>query len=113
MATDVKMVKVSDNDFEDKVIDPGTPAVVDFWATWCAPCRELDVVLNEMASEYGSKVSFYKVDVNESNRTASKYSVRSIPMLLFFRNGEIVDHAVGSITRETLEGKLRSLAETA
>ncbi len=104
-----KVAKITDVDFNERVIESQCPAVVDFWATWCTPCRKLDDMLEEMANEYGGKVSFYRVDVNESNITTSRYAVRSIPMLLFFKGGEVVDQAVGSLTREMLQEKLNRL----
>jgi thioredoxin 1 len=113
MGTDKMVKKVSDQEFIDAVLESGKPAVVDFWATWCVPCRALDEILHDVASDYDGKVSFFKVDVNESKQTANRYSVRSIPMLLFFNGGEIVDSAVGSLTREAIEEKLRSMLETA
>ncbi len=113
METGMKIKKISDKDFNDAIIESGKPAIVDFWATWCVPCRQLDEVLQEMASRYSGKVSFYKVDVNESNATASKYAVRSIPMLLFFNGGEIVDHAVGSLSSNVIEEKLNRMLESA
>ncbi len=103
---------ITDDEFVQKVLESGEPAVVDFWAQWCAPCKHLDVVLGEIAREYKGKVSFYKVDVNESNTTASRYAVRNLPMLLFFDGGEIVDQAVGSLSREILEEKLNRLLES-
>ena len=102
--------KVTDEEFPGRVLGNGRPSVVDFWATWCAPCRQLDGILEEMARSYEGKISFYKVDVNESGGTASRYAVRSIPTLLFFDGGEVVDQAVGAISREDIEEKLRQLA---
>ena len=113
MTTDTRVRKVTDQEFVDAVLESGKPAVVDFWATWCVPCRALDEVLKDVASDYDDKVSFYKVDVNESSQTASRFSVSSIPMLLFFNGGQIVDRAVGSLTRETIEEKLRAMLESA
>ena len=104
-----KVSMVTDDDFSTKVLDSGSPAVVDFWATWCEPCRKFDQVLEDVADHYDGKISFFKVDVNQSNATASKYAVRSIPMLLFFDQGEIVDQAVGALSREMLEEKLQKL----
>jgi thioredoxin 1 len=108
-----KISKITDEDFSMKVVQSRSPAVVDFWATWCEPCRKLDEVLEQMASEYDGRISFYKVDVNESNSTAARYAVRSIPMLLFFNEGEIVDQAVGALSREMLEEKLQKLLQYA
>jgi thioredoxin 1 len=104
-----KVSMVTDDDFSTKVLNSGSPAVVDFWATWCEPCRKFDQVLEDVADCYDGKISFFKVDVNQSNATASKYAVRSIPMLLFFDGGEIVDQAVGALSRDILEEKLQKL----
>lgn len=107
-----KIGTITDDEFIQKVLESGEPTVVDFSAQWCVPCKHLDVVLQEMAHEYKGKISFYKVDVNESNATASRYAVRNIPMLLFFDGGEIVDQAVGALSREMLEEKLNRLLES-
>jgi len=104
-----KVMKVTDADFSGRVLGSGTLSVVDFWATWCVPCRRLDGILEDMARKYDGKVSFYKVDVNESGGTASRYAVRSIPTLLFFQEGEIVDQAVGSLSEEDLREKVEKL----
>ena len=107
-----KVRMVSDNDFSEEVLESGRPAVVDFWATWCVPCRKLDEILSDIASDYEGRVSFFRVDVNESNETTNRFAVRSIPMLLFFSGGKIVDSAVGSLSRETIEKKLESILES-
>ena len=107
------IAKVSDGEFDAAVIDPGQPAVVDFWATWCQPCRRLDDVIGEVADRYDGRVAFYKVDVNESAATANRFAVRSLPMLLFFNGGEVVDQVVGAASRDEIERKVARLLETA
>lgn len=111
MAT--RVAKISDENFKNSVLDSEKPAVVDFWAKWCTPCNKLDEIIEDMAHEYDGKVSFFRVDVNESNDTTCRYAVRSIPMLLFFNGGEVVDQAVGSLSREVITQKLNKLLEIA
>jgi len=111
MSIETKIRTVTDGEFIDTVLEPGRPAVVDFWANWCGPCRQLDQVLDEMAKDYDGTVTFFRVDVNESGRTAAKYAVQSIPLLLFVNQGKVVDRAVGSVSRAMIEEKLRSMLE--
>ena len=106
-----RVEKVTDHEFEERVVGSSTPSVVDFWATWCAPCRRLDEMIDTVAEEYKGRVTFFKVDVNESSGTASRYAVWSIPTLLFFQGGEVVDQAVGALSREALQEKLERLLE--
>ena len=113
MVAGEKIFEIADDEFNDTVLASEKPAIVDFSAKWCVPCQDMEVVLQEMASEYDGKVSFFKVDVNESSKTASRYSVRSIPTLLFMHKGEVFDQVVGSVTRDTLSEKLKKLTETA
>ncbi len=103
------IVTIGDDNFTGTVLGGATPSVVDFWATWCVPCRRIEGILEEMARAYEGRVSFFKVDVNESAGTASRYAVRSIPTLLFFNGGEVVDQAVGAVSREDIEEKLHRL----
>lgn len=107
------IAKVSDGDFDSTVIDSGRPTVVDFWATWCQPCRRLDDVMGDVADRFDGRVSFYKVDVNESAATANRFAVRSLPMLLFFNGGEVVDQVVGAASRDEIERKIAKLLESA
>ena len=108
-----KVMTVTDSDFPGRILDSRKPSVVDFWATWCGPCRRLDDVIEEIAERYEGKVSFYRVDVNESGGTASRFAVRSIPTLLFFQEGEVVDQVVGSVSREDIEERLSRLLGSA
>ena len=98
---------VTDADFEREVEKHDGLAVVDFWATWCAPCRMIAPVLDQIAAEYRGKVKVTKLDVDANLRTASRFNVRSIPTILFFKNGQLVDQVVGAVPKPALEGKIR------
>ena len=90
-------------------IASGKPVVVDFWATWCGPCRMIAPIVEELAAQYEGQVLIGKYDVDEGTDMAAEYGVRNIPTLLFFKNGQLVDRNVGSTTRESLEEKIKAL----
>lgn len=98
---------VTDADFESEIEKHDGLAVVDFWATWCAPCRVIAPVLDQLAGEYEGKVKVTKLDIDANLRTASRFNVRSIPTILFFKNGKLVDQVVGAVPKPALEGKIR------
>ena len=98
---------VTDADFESEIENHDGLAVVDFWATWCAPCRVIAPVLDQLAVEYEGKVKVTKLDIDANLRTASRFNVRSIPTILFFKNGKLVDQVVGAVPKPALEGKIR------
>lgn len=98
------MVKhINDQDFNTEVIEASEVVVVDFWATWCGPCKMIAPVLEEIDSEMGDQVKIVKLDVDENQETAAKYGVMSIPTLIFFKDGEIVDKVIGYRPKEALE----------
>jgi thioredoxin 1 len=103
-------VAVTDADFEAQVEQHAGLAVVDFWATWCAPCRMIAPILDQLAAEYQGTVKVTKLDVDTNVRTASRFNVRSLPTLLFFRNGKLVDQVVGALPRPQIEMKFREHA---
>lgn len=107
------IIEVKDEDFLSTLLAEGKPSVVDFWATWCMPCKRLEEVLEEIAGIYGGKISFLKVDVEEYSSVASRYAVRSVPTLLFFQQGEVVDQMVGTVSKEAIEEKLRNMLSDA
>jgi thioredoxin len=103
-------VTVTDADFESVVEQNAGLTVVDFWATWCAPCRMIAPVLEQLAEEYAGKARVAKLDVDTNVRTASRFQVRSIPTLLFFKNGKVVDQVIGAVPKQQLEMKFKEHA---
>ena len=101
---------VTDANFEAEVENHDGLAVVDFWATWCGPCRMIAPVLDQLAAEYKDKVKVTKLDVDANIKTATRFNVRSIPMLLFFKDGKVVDQIVGAVPRQTIEAKFKQHA---
>ena len=102
-------MEVTDSTFEQEIEKHDGVAVVDFWATWCGPCRAIAPMLDKLASEYKGKVKVTKLDVDANQRTAMKFNVRSIPMVLFFKGGKVVDQVVGAIPKE-IEAKFQKHA---
>ena len=100
----------TDDNFETEVLGSDQPVLVDFWATWCGPCRTIAPTIEELASEYDGKAKVVKLDVDNNPQTAMKYGIRSIPSLLFFKNGRPVDQMVGVVPKKVLAEKLDALA---
>jgi thioredoxin 1 len=90
-----KEVILTDANFNEEVINAGTPVLVDFWAEWCGPCRMVGPVIEEIADEFEGRVKVAKLNVDDNQQTAAKYGIRSIPTLLLFKGGELVDQMVG------------------
>jgi thioredoxin 1 len=95
--------KVSDVDFESEVLKSSGPVVVDFWAEWCGPCRQIAPALEEIAGSLNGRVKIVKLNVDENPQTASKYGVMSIPTLMLFKNGELASRQVGAAPKQKLE----------
>lgn len=104
-----KPVQITDDTFENEVIQSDKPVVVDFWATWCGPCKMIAPILEEVAEEMSERVKIAKLDVDSNNKTAAKYNIMSIPSLLFFKNGELVDQVVGAIPKAQLVSRLEKV----
>jgi len=97
-----KPVEISDDTFEAEVLKSEVPVVVDFWAQWCGPCKMVAPILEEIASEYDGKLKIAKLDVDSNTRVASQYKIMSIPSLLFFKSGSLVDQVVGALPKAQL-----------
>lgn len=104
-----KALAVSDATFESEVLKSTIPAVVDFWAPWCGPCKVIAPIVEEMAGTYEGKVKVLKMDVDENPSNPARYAVRSIPTILFFKNGQVVDQVVGAVPRGELEKRFKTL----
>ncbi len=98
----------TDANFDAEVLKSKTPVLVDFWAEWCGPCRMLGPTIEELAKEYAGKVKVGKVNVDENPGIASKYSIRSIPTVMIFKNGTILDQMVGVQPKEAIKKKIES-----
>ena len=97
-----KVTHVGDADFDAAVLQSGEPVLVDFWAEWCGPCKMISPVLDELAETYGGKLKVAKVNVDENRATAIKYHVRSIPMLLLFKDGQVQATQIGAVGKGQL-----------
>ncbi|HML24329.1 MAG TPA: thioredoxin [Aggregatilinea sp.] len=104
-----KPVVVTDATFQAEVVNSDLPVVVDLWAPWCTPCRMIAPVLEKLAKEYAGQMKIAKVNVDENPRTSSQFNVRSIPTLLVFRDGKIVDRVVGAAPEPALRQRLQSV----
>lgn len=98
-------IEITDANF-DETIATDKPVLVDFWAEWCGPCRMIGPIVEELATEYGEKAVIGKVNVDLNPNTAAKFGIRSIPTLLVFKNGEVVDKQVGATNKAALAGKI-------
>jgi thioredoxin 1 len=99
-------IEFSDSNFEQEVLNSDTPVLVDFWAEWCGPCRMIGPIVEEIASEYTGKAKIGKMNIDINPSTPMKYGVRSIPTLLVFKNGEVVDKIIGAVPKTSITAKI-------
>jgi thioredoxin 1 len=102
---------LNEANFQSEVLDSSVPVLVDFWAEWCGPCKMIGPVIDQLSTELGGQAKVGKVNVDEARELAAKYGVRSIPLLLFFKNGEVKDQVVGAgVSKDQLKARLLALA---
>ncbi|NQV53112.1 MAG: thioredoxin [Flavobacteriales bacterium] len=101
-------LELTDSNFEVEALNSDKPVMVDFWAEWCGPCRMVGPIVEEVANEYADKAVVGKLNVDNNPGVAQKYGIRSIPTILFFKNGEIVDRQVGAVPKAALIKKLEA-----
>ena len=104
------VLDITDANFDSEVLQSEKPVLVDFWAEWCGPCKMLGPILDELAEEKGDSCKIAKVNIDDCRDLAVEYGVKSIPMLLFFNQGEVKDEQVGLVNKETISSKLDALA---
>jgi thioredoxin 1 len=97
------LLQVTDGDFEQQILQSEKPALVDFWAAWCGPCRTVGPVVEELAGEYAGKIKVAKLNVDENKETPTKYGIRGIPTLILFKDGQVVDQIVGAVPKSRIK----------
>jgi thioredoxin 1 len=105
----VGVLEVTDATFEQEVLQSEQPVLVDFWAVWCGPCKAIGPIVENIAASYGDKLKVAKVNVDQNSATPSRFGIRGIPALLFFKGGKVIDQIVGFVPQETIEEKVKSL----
>jgi len=103
------IIEVSDATFDREVLQSEQPVLVDFWAVWCGPCKAIAPVVDVLAATYAGKLKVAKVNVDENGATPSRYNVRGIPALLFFKGGKVADQIIGYVPQDVIEEKIKSL----
>jgi thioredoxin 1 len=107
MATSENVTEITDANFTSEIEQGNGLAMVDFWAAWCGPCRIIAPFVEELADEYAGRVTIGKLDVDSNQQTAAKFGVRSIPTILFFKDGKMVDQVVGAVPKAALDRKIQ------
>jgi thioredoxin 1 len=104
-----ELMEFTDSNFETEVLEADKPCLVDFWAEWCGPCRMVGPIVEEIAKEYGERLKVGKLNVDDNSQTAIKYGIMSIPSLLFFNGGQVVDQIIGAVPKKQLIQKIEKI----
>jgi thioredoxin 1 len=103
------IVDIDDSSFDTEIIQSDKPAVVDFWAPWCGPCKAIGPVIEELAKTYGEQIKFTKCNVDDNPVTPGKFGIKAIPTLIFFKEGKVVDQITGMVAKSKLEDTIKTI----
>ena len=106
---EAKLIDVDDANFDSLVLQSSLPVVVDFWAPWCGPCKAVSPIIEKMVATHGAKVQFAKLNIDDNAGITQKYGIKSVPTILFFKDGQIADKLVGMVTAAKLEESLQGV----
>jgi len=106
---ETKLITLGEDNFQQEVLESRVPVLVDFWAEWCGPCRSVAPVIEQLASEFSGRAKVGKLDVDAHPDLVSRYGIRGVPALLFFRDGEVADQVIGLTPKQQLEDRLEAL----
>ncbi|HDL07163.1 MAG TPA: thioredoxin [Desulfobacteraceae bacterium] len=103
------VLEIDDNSFDAEVLKAGKPVLVDFWAPWCGPCRAIAPIIDELIADFGDKIKFTKCNVDDNPESSSKYGIRAIPTLIFFKDGEVAEQITGIVAKTKLVEEINKL----
>jgi thioredoxin 1 len=103
------IIEIDDSSFDDEILQADKPAMVDFWAPWCGPCKAIGPVIEDLAGTYGDQVKFTKCNVDDNPVTPGKFGIKAIPTLIFFKDGKVVDQITGMVAKSKLEDSLKKV----
>jgi len=103
------VLEIDDITFDTEVMESDKPVLIDFWAPWCGPCRAISPLVEDLAGEFGDKIKFVKCNVDDNPITPGKFGIRSIPTLMLFKDGNVVDQVIGIVARSKIEGMINKI----